>query len=783
MTSRIGGLASLRSHDRPVPAPRLLFFLVLAALAVPVRAQVPLTLVNDETTVKSLGFSFEGSQTLFVSDLELQIATKARPGFLVRLLAGGGDEVYPFNPIELARDVVRLTRHYETSGFPRAEVDYDVVLDTTSNTVGVTFLIEEGPPLLIEDITFRGPGQSDVATVLAPEIREDWARFTERTTVRPGDRLDLFALVQLQGQTVSWLRNRGYAWADAGAEQFPDSTGLSAAVRVKVNVGPRVRVREVRVEGDSSLATNVITREIPIEAGDLFDASALSEGQREIFGLGLFQLALVNVSPEAVRGDTLVDVLARVRRGPSRIFNGFGGYFSEGGLTLRGSFTHRNAFGGARQLGVDAEWRTGQPDITLPGFLGGGQTERSVTGGPIRDLRVSVPFRQPYFFDRRLSYTLQPSYRVRDDQIESSATAEVSNALLLTLAPLKTAALSVTGRRRDLSRGLGIRLLDAGRFALPPGPFLPDSLRATTGIVSLDVVYGELDNTLQPTRGWVLRPSLAVSGGGVTYARARLASSVTIPVRRRVGVVARATVGTIRPLGGTSSDAVGDYILLRDQLFYAGGTADVRGWAAARLGPKTFSVTPPVETAGEIPDLSQITSPRDVNYVGVGGEVKASASLQLNLPLPLGPQWGANVFLDAGSIWGPAAAATAGLIRAGGAPADSTLADLLEREGGVRVGTGASIQYLTPVGFISLGLGVKVNPSYLDLHDPARVYCGSSIYDADPAVCFGGVGSDLDTTPGYIDARLSGTDFNPDAIEGRPILGRLQLHISIGQTF
>lgn len=785
MTTHRRELVSLPSHHCTVFAPRLLL-LALAILAFPARAQAPLTLVDDNTQVKTLGFDFEGTQTLFVQDLELQIATKPRPGSFVRLLAGGGDEVYPFSPIELARDVVRLTRYYETSGFPRAQVDYEVVLDTTSNTVGVTFLVEEGPPILIGDVNFRGPGQSDVAAVLAPEIRSDWARFTTRTAVRAGDRLDLFALVQLQGQTVSWLRNRGYAWADAGAEQFPDSTGLRADVRVKVNVGSRVRVRRVRVEGDSSLASSVITREIPIAPGDLFDASALSEGQREIFGLGLFQLALVNVAPEAVRGDTLVDVIARVRRGPSRIVNGFAGYFSEGGLTLRGAATHRNAFGGARQLGVDFEWRTGEPNISLPGFLGGGQTQRSVTGGPIRDFRVSLPFRQPYVLDRRLSYTSQPSYRVRDDQIESSTTLEFSNAFLLALAPLKTAALGFTGRRRDLSRGLGIRLLDAGRFALRPDPFLPDSLRATTGIVSLDVVYGALDNTLQPTRGFVLRPSLAVSGGGVTYARARLAGSVTVPVRPRVGVVARATIGAIRPLGDTSSDAVGDYILLRDQLFYAGGTSDVRGWAAARLGPKTFSVTPPVETPGEIPDPSQITSPRDVNYVGVGGEMKASASVQLNLPLPLGPQWGANVFLDAGGVWGPAAAATAGLIRAGGARADSTLADKLEQEGGVRIGTGASIQYLTPVGFVSLGIGFKVNPSYLDQRDPAEVYCGSSISTApqgqEEVVCFSGANPGPDEALGYVDARLNGTDFNPDAIDSR-FFNRLQFHISIGQTF
>lgn len=768
--------------------------LALAALSV-ARAQAPLTLVDDETTVGSLGFDFADGQTLLIENLELQIATTAPPGPLFGIFPRGTDVPYPFDPIETAKDVVRLTRYYESSGFPLAEVDYEVALDTTDNTVGVTFVIDEGPPLLVGEVSFAGPGQSDVASVLAPEIRGEWAEFKRNPVVETGDRLDNFALVQLQSQTISWLRNRGYAWADAGAEQFPDSTGLRADVRVKVNVGPRARVSEIQVEGDTSMSSHVITRELPIEAGDLFDASALAEGQREVFGLGLFQLALVDVAPDAVRGDTTVPVIVRVRRGPSRVLSAFTGYFTDGGVTVRASATHRNAFGGARQLGANVEWRTGY----LSGIGGTGAT--SVTGGPIRDFRVSAPFRQPYVFDRRLSYTLQPSYRVRDDEIESSATAEVANTLLLTLGTLKTAALSVTGRTRDLSRGLGIRLLDAGQFALPPGPFLPDTLRATTGVLGLDVVYGTLDDPLQPTRGFVLRPSVSVAGGDVIYGRARLAASGTIPLRgRRSGIVLRGTVGGLLPFGGTTPDDVGDYVLFRDQLFYAGGTSDVRGWAAARLGPKTFSITPPVETPGVTPDPSLITSTRDVNYVGVGGRYKVAGSAQLNLPLSaLGPQWGVNLFADAGYVGSPSTAPTAELLRAGGAPADSTLAGILEEEGGVRVGVGAGIQYLTPVGFVSVGAGFKVNPSYLDSREPARVYCGDSIY-SDYPVCFGGAeinDPESGAARGYIDARLNGSDFDSELIPEReffggflgfldvldPVFRRLQLYISIGQTF
>ncbi len=766
-----------------------LFALVLALAALgPARAQAPLTLVNDSTTVRSVAFDVSDGESLLVSNLELQVATTAPPpSYLFGLVGGDDGGAYPLIPVELAKDAVRLQRYYVESGFPLAAVDYAVALDTTSNTGAVTFEITEGPPLLIDRVTFAGPGQSDVAAVLAPEIRDDWDQFTRRTNVRPGDRLDAFALVRLQSETIGWLRNRGYAWADAGAEQFPDSTGLRAGVRVKVNVGTRARIGRVVVEGDTSLSAGVISREIPVQSGDLFNASALVEGQREVFGLGLFSLALVDLDPSAARGDSTVNVIARVRRGPSRVLNAFGGYFSDGGVTVRSSATHRNAFEGARQLSLNLEARTGI----------GGISGRSVSGGPITDYRASVSFRQPYVFDRRLSYTLQPSYRVRDDEIESSTQLELANTLLLTRAPLQTVALSLAGRVRDLSRGLGLRLLDAGQFALPPGPFLPDTLESTTGGLGLDIVFGKLDDPLQPTRGFVLRPSLALAAGDVNFGRGRLAASVTVPLRRRVGVVARVTVGGLAPFRNTSPDAVADYVLFRDQLFYAGGTSDVRGWATTLLGPKTFSVTPPVQTPGVVPDPSKVTSPTDVGYIGIGGRYKASASVQLNLPLALGPQWGANLFVDAGQVAAPSTAPTLALLRAGGSPADATLADQLEKEGGVRVGAGAGIQYLTPVGFVSIALGVKANPSYLDRRAAAQVYCGSSI---DDGVCFsggtpaGGVpldgsgrpveGADI---PGYVDAKLSGTDFDPDLIPTGGLLGslfrRTQIHIAIGQTF
>ena len=738
------------------------------------RAQdAPLSYVDDETQIGTVGFRFADTQTLDPVQLRLQLATTQPPLFARlrrRVGFGTGAAAFPLVPVEVAKDAVRLERYYADNGFPRVAVDYEARLDTSSNLASVVFVIAEGPPLLVREVQFAGPGQQSVESGLAPDVRAAWADYAADPVLGPGDRLDEFSLVQLQTATVAWLRGRGYAFADTGAERFVDSTGLRADVRLKLNVGPRTRYGPIEVVGADGLAENVVLRELPFRAGDRFDGGDLSDGQRELFGLGLFSLALVEVDPEQAR-DSTVDVRVRLRRGPSRILSGFAGYFSDGGVTGRGQATHRNAFGGARQATASVEARTG-----IAGAPG-----QAVSGGPIRDYRASVSLRQPYLFNRRVSATVQPAFRSRDDEIEQSRSAELVGSVLYSRSSLRTATASVAGRYVDLSRGQGLRLLD------PLARLNTTELTAATVVPSVDVVWGRLDDELQPRRGFSVRPSVSGAFGDVAFGRARLAVVALSPLRERLGLVVRATAGALAPMSGTSPDDGRDYVLLRDQLFYAGGTADVRGWATGRLGPKAFVVT--ADSVGA--RLGEgLRGNGDINYVGTGGRAKASASAQVNLPLPLGPQWGANVFLDAGRVFRPSTVPATLLLRQSGNAADAQLADILDAEGGLRVGAGAGLQYLTPIGFVSVALGVKLNPSYLDLRGAARVFCGNdgvtfANLDLDPetpdqSVCAGG----------YVGARADGTTFNEDDIEPSktlfgfiPQAARFQLHLSIGQSF
>ncbi len=175
-----------------------------------------------------------------------------------------------------------------------------------------------------------------------------------------------------------------------------------------------------------------------------------------------------------------------------------------------------------------------------------------------------------------------------------------------------------------------------------------------------------------------------------------------------------------------------------------------------------------------------------IGYAGVGGTRKLFGSVQLNLPLPLGPQWGANIFLDAGII-STNVDLTRGLDTTFGAsPATDRLGEIRQNEGGLRMASGAGLQYLTPIGFVGFALGVKLNPSYFDLRNAETIFCG-------PSDARGDVPGDSGATycdAGFVAAAREGQDFDFDAVAPSsgffgliPQARRLQLQITFGQSF
>jgi outer membrane protein insertion porin family len=695
------------------------------------KAQDPLTSIGPDTEVRSIGFRFVGRHTLDEEELRGAIALTERGGLVwlrnalgwLPLISSVGE--HPFDPLVLQRDVVRLRQYYARKGFPDAEIDYDVRYDAEPDLVDVTFVVREGSPLLLAGINFVGVDSAP--PLVAPELERNWQRFIRRHTRRTG-RFTEEDRLALADRTTRWLRNRGYPLSVTRTGIRIDSAANRIAVTVRVDPGPRTRIRRIEVTGHATVPAEDFTRQLPIKEGDWYNAGRLEQGRQRLMQLDLVRLALFRVPRNSVRDSTVV-VQLQVTENPPRLIRGEVGVASGGGIGGQGDWLHRSFLGGLRTLSVGAAAETGVASLGSPSE---------------QEYRLALSVFQPYVWDRRFSLAVGPFGEYRDDLRERSWRVGFESALVFATGPLRSIALGYTlAHRRVLDYGFANELEPLEYLPLL-GLADPDQVgelrtRYDRSLVSLEASWGRLDRFANPREGYVIRPRIEITTPFMNtneYVLLELGATGFLPINDRVGLTLRAGGGRIYPYGKSLSN-VGDessfvsLLRLRDATFTAGGTRDVRGWGNQLLGPKLPKI--------ELQSVEGETIPTADQYSPLGGLARVQTSAEIQLPIPgMSDKWQSFFFLDGARVWTP----------------DSRF----HVDGGELVqdrfffGTGGGIGYETVVGAIQVALGYKLNPSALDVRDPNEV----------------------------VNAVVNGRPLSSVPTDSRR---RWQLHFSIGATF
>lgn len=732
--------------------------LLFAGIAPRVDAQDPLFLVNEDTAVRGIDFKFVDGQEFEEDLLKQQIAT-AEPGFadkVKRILPFFSADTYPFDPIVLAKDVVRLRRFYVQNGFLTPEIDYPASqLDTTSNTIRVIFTIRHGPPLIIQDVGFFSPDGNYLANSFEGRLRESWIEFRDKTSFRLGDRYTEFDKLRIQDQALTWLQDRGFAFVQINSEATIDSTANTADIRFEVDPGPRGFFAEIAIEGNTSISDKVVRRELPFKTGDQFSNKKLIQGQRELFGLNLFRVALADVPPsysaagpevdslEALarsqpdaaarqRRDETVNVRFRVREAKLRYVTAQTGYALDNGITLQGEWTHRNFLGGARTFTAGLHADTG--------ILARAST---ITDNP-RLYRASVALRQPYLFTTQLSGIVEPFIQYQRDPLLQAFTDVgfagiqynrreygIETTLTYELLPFRNLNLSY---RFSRVFQLGDVPDIAFDFSAEDDPF-------SESVVRLNATLGDVDDFINPKRGFLVRPVLEQGGGllssDVEYVKAGTEVVGYTPFTPTISVGGRLFVGRLWPYGESRNQFDPQTENRFNQIrYYSGGATSVRGWGSSLVGPQ-FNRTRFArdDSTGAIL-FNDEGLPRTVNeeYEAVGGAARLEGNIEVRLPFPgLGPLWRTAVFLDVGQV-----SATSTLIPQ---VLDFSLDDngtcrprlastrCFEDNGNISLNpgdffysVGTGFRYETPVGFLRFDLAYKLNPSDLDLQKPRDAF-------------------------------------------------------------
>lgn len=384
-------------------------------------------------------------------------------------------------------------------------------------------------------------------------------------------------------------------------------------VDVRIASGPRVRFGDTVVSGRTNVRAPRVRQIAGIPRGERFATSEVDKAASRLRKTGTFQSVQVSES-ETVNPDGTLDMeITVVDRKPRRIGGGLE-FSTFDGLQATGFWLHRNIFGGAERLRLDAE--VSQIGLEAEGI----------------DYELSFRLDKPavygpdtgFFVEGRLAYLDEPDYLERTADLTVGVSQEFNEYLTGELG-LGLAYSEITDRFADPETFRALQLV-----------LLPAAL-----------TYDRRDDPLDTTSGYFLRGELTpffetVDGQGGAHMTLDARAYRAFGEEERLVGATRLQLGAL--VGPQAADAP------PGMLFYSGGGGTVRGHPyqsldathddGNSLGGRAFAAFS-AEARFGVTDAIGVVAFGDVGYVGADGfgdgESHAGAGLGLRYKTPVGP--------------------------------------------------------------------------------------------------------------------------------------------------
>ena len=521
---------------------RLLAVVLLAASAVSCR---------ETGDVQVTSIKFTGTNAVPADELESILATR-ESGFLP------WSRKRFFDRPEFDRDVRRIEAYYADRGYPRAKVvGVDVELNDAKDKVAITIEINEGEPTIVEQVRLDG-----FDGVPADHVE----RLQARLPIAAGKPRDQRLILASNVMAVAELRDHGFPYSTVSMIERPGSTDTRVQLTVAAETGPQSVFGDITIEGDVSVDEDVIRREIAFSEGDLYQLSRITETQRRIYSLELFQF--VNVAPRLPEDRSpQVPIIVTVAEGKHRRLQLAGGYGSEEKARGRINWRHVNFGGGARTGEVEAK---------------ASSLEQGLRGS----------FMEPFLFQRGLSLRLsgstwwanEPVYEYRSSGGRIGLTKEFSRAGVGGERGVRNVvSATLIQEYEDYTIAAGILEDQTFREELIALGLDPDTGRGTGTVTAIELDFERNTSTrpLDPQQGYVINGHMEKAGQWLrgTFDYTELSGEVRgyVPLGSRFVWANRARAGT---LAGPSAALIPFY-----KRYFVGGSSSVRGWGRYQVSP------------------------------------------------------------------------------------------------------------------------------------------------------------------------------------------------------
>jgi outer membrane protein insertion porin family len=232
---------------------------------------------------------------------------------------------------ELPNDVERIKEVYLNKGYLDVQVGMPRIdLDETKEWFTLVFPIVEGEPYIVSQIQYTGNTLFSDA-----ELREGLSIEPGEVFQRAKVRDEVTRLTDLYG-------SRGYAFAEATPSVEPDPATRSTRIGFSIQEGEMVRIRDIRITGNTKTRDNVIRRELRVNERDMIDSPAIKRSFERLNNLNFFET--VEILPKQIAPGE-VDLDVKVKEKPTGSFSIGGGFSTLDQFTAIADITEGNLFG------------------------------------------------------------------------------------------------------------------------------------------------------------------------------------------------------------------------------------------------------------------------------------------------------------------------------------------------------------------------------------------------------------------------------------------------------
>ncbi len=476
----------------------------------------------------------------------------------------------------LGKDVRRIRDHYREEGFLNVLVHPpEVILDDASGEAAVVVNVAEGVRTLVGGITFDG-----VTSVSDEELREV-IKSREGMPYRPDwvsrDKERILRLVGSRGYPECRVKEK-VRFSDRREE---------VEVEFAVDEGPHTLIGKMVVVGNRKTVERVILREFPLRPGDPYSIAGLTEGKRNLYGLGFFRRVSLE-SPATVEGGGVRDVVIRVRERPTGRFRVAAGFNSEDGPGGFVEIAELNLFGRGSGLSL------------------------RVSGSAVRQ-RYDLFYREPRPFGYRINSEVNLFNEFREETGYDVTSRGVSVGVKKEF-----------GRHLIVNPRYRFEFVEYGNVELNVPVEEEEDLESIN--ISSAIVFFRLDfrdDPVEPRVGsnYLFGVELATPllGGDTAFNKYTFETSWYLPLGEK-------TVLALGFRGGFSQTFTGFHELPLSERFYLGGSRGVRGYKKDTVGPK------------------------DVDGNPIGGDTYALGIAEFRFPLGK-KRWRGVAFFDMGNVW------------------------------------------------------------------------------------------------------------------------------------